>query len=146
MQWVDEGRSRKRGNFWGCRAFPYFCSLLPSGTLDHWTSWGFSRWLMYSWTQALWGLAQIRWPFLVRKLWREQRYYIGHAWSSVAPQLHPCGQLRASPPYQRFISKPQILLVLLWVTYGHNLRLPPFSCLFLSSLPSTSGHIFPGSL
>lgn len=30
--------------------------------------------------------------------------------------------------------------------YGDNLRPPPFCCLFLSSLPSTSGHVFPGFL
>ena len=30
--------------------------------------------------------------------------------------------------------------------YGDNLRPPPFCCPFLSSLPSTSGHILPGSL
>ena len=29
--------------------------------------------------------------------------------------------------------------------YGDNLRSSPFCCLFLSSLPSTSGHILPGS-
>lgn len=101
---------------------------------------------MYSWTQASRGSAQICWPLLVRKLWREQRYYIGHAWSATAPQFHPCGRLRASPPYRGFILQTSDTIGPLRVTYGHKLRVPPFCCLFLSSFPSPSGHIFPGSL
>lgn len=73
--WLGE----ERGNFWSYRdsslvQVPAAQSTRTSNgfLLDRLYSWT----LMYSWTQALLGLAQKYWPCLVTKLWRRQKYYI----------------------------------------------------------------------